>query len=336
MVSHRGLPYIDRDMTATPPPPSVERDRRTILLARLRYAAEAVIGLALLSGAAYVLHREFSDVRLSDVIAEFERLSTTGIVLSVLLTVASYLALLVYERLGIAYVHAKVSFLLSSVAGFCAFVFSHNLGFALLTGGSARLKLYSPAGLSVGQIVLVSTFTAWTFCLGAALVMGVTMFGEADRIGLLLGGSPMLAHAVGAGLLLMLAAYLVLGMRHRQVEWRGRRLTTPGPVLTPLQIVVPAIDIALAGLALFVLLPPMPVGPVGFVGIYVVATSIGLASHVPGGLGVFEGAMVLMLPELPLEALIAAMLAYRLIYYLGPLGLATLLFAVASVRRPTR
>src|SRR3546814_4002793 len=112
-------------------------------------------------------------------------------------------------------------------------------------------------------------------------------------------------------------------MRHRQVGWRGSRLSTPVASLTSRQLVVPAIDIALAGLALYVLLPPIPVGAAGFVGIYVVATSIGLASHVPGGLGVFEGAMVLMLPELPLEALIAAMLAYRLIYYLGPLGLAT-------------
>jgi uncharacterized membrane protein YbhN (UPF0104 family) len=122
-------------------------------------------------------------------------------------------------------------------------------------------------------------------------------------------------------------------MKHREVEWRGRRLTTPGPILTPLQIVVPAIDIALAALALYVLLPVMPIGPVGFVGVYVVATSIGLASHVPGGLGVFEGAMVLMLPELPMEPLIAAMLAYRLIYYLGPLALATTLFAGSSLRK---
>ena len=56
--------------------------------------------------------------------------------LGVALAVASYMALLVYERLGIAYVRARVSLLLSSIAGFCAFVFSHNLGFALLTGGS--------------------------------------------------------------------------------------------------------------------------------------------------------------------------------------------------------
>lgn len=269
-------------------------------------------------------------------IAEFERLSSGGLLLSLLLTFASYMALLVYERLGLAYVRAKVSFLLSSLTGFCAFVFSHNLGFALLTGGSARLKLYGPAGLSVGQIVLVSGFTAWTFCLGAALVAGVSMFGEAERIARLVDGPPLVTHAVGAVLLLALLAYLLLGIRHRQVEWRGRRLATPGPLLTPLQILVPAIDIALAGLALYVLLPPVPIGPVGFVGLYVVATSIGLLSHVPGGLGVFEGAMVLMLPELPMEPLIAAMLAYRLIYYLGPLGLATTLFAVAAVRKPRR
>lgn len=303
------------------------------MLVRLRYGAEALIAVALLSGAAWVLHREFSHVHLADVIAEFEKLPNSGIALSVIFTICSYLALLVYERLGIAYAHARVSPLRSSVGGFCAFVFSHNLGFALLTGGSARLRLYGPAGVSVAQIVLISGFTAWTFCLGAALVAGVTIFGEAERISQLIGGPPLVAHAVGASLLLGLVGYLVFGMRHRQVEWRGRRLTTPGPILTPLQILVPAIDIALAGLALYVLLPVIPVGPVGFVGVYVVATSIGLASHIPGGLGVFEGAMVLMLPELPMEPLLAAMLAYRLIYYLGPLALATTLFAAASFRK---
>ncbi len=323
-------------MTEPSVPPPAPRDRRTVLLRRLRYAAEAAVGLALLGGAGWVLHREFSKVSLADVLAEFERLPQVGLLLSVLLTIASYIALLVYERLGIAYVRAKVSLLRSSVTGFCAYVFSHNLGFALITGGSARLKLYGPVGLSVGQIVLVSTFTAWTFCLGAALVAGVSMFGEADRIARLVAGPPIVTHAAGAALLLGLLAYLLLGIRRRHVEWRGRRLETPGPVLTPLQIVVPAIDIALAGLALYVLLPNLPIGPVGFVGLYVVATSIGLASHVPGGLGVFEGAMVLMLPELPTESLLAAMLAYRLIYYLGPLALATTLFAAASFRKPRR
>ncbi len=307
-----------------------------MFLARLRYAVEAAIGIGLLSAAIWVLHREFSNVKLADVIAEFQQLSPTGLVLSVLLTIASYMALLVYERLGVAYVRARVSILLSSITGFVAFVFSHNLGFALITGGTARLKLYGPAGLSVGQIVVLSTFTAWTFCLGAALLAGVTMFGEADRIAKLVDGPPIVTHAAGALLLLLLLAYLLLGIRRRQVQWRGQRLETPGPILTPLQILVPAIDIALAGLALYVLLPNLPIGPLGFVGLYVVATSIGLASHVPGGLGVFEGAMVLMLPELPMEPLIAAMLAYRLIYYLGPLGLATTIFAIASVRRPKR
>jgi len=312
-------------------PPSASQNRRAVLFARLKYVVEAAIGIGLLSAAIWVLHRKFSDLTLAQVISEFEQLSTTGVTLSILLTFCSYMALLVYERLGVAYVHARVSVALSSMTGFIAFVFSHNLGFALITGGSARLKLYGPVGLSVGQIVLLSTFTAWTFCLGAALVAGVTMFGEADRIAKLVSGPPIVTHAAGAALLITLLAYLLLGIRRRHIEWRGHRVETPGPVLTPLQIVVPAIDIALAGLALYVLLPALPIGPAGFVGLYVVATSIGLASHVPGGLGVFEGAMVLMLPELPTESLLAAMLAYRLIYYLGPLGLATTMFAIATI-----
>src|SRR3546814_7825031 len=83
MVSHPGVPYKNRDMTVTPTPPPAALDRRTAVFARLRLFAEAAIGLALLGAAAYVLHREFSDVHLADVITEFEQLSTVGIVLSV-------------------------------------------------------------------------------------------------------------------------------------------------------------------------------------------------------------------------------------------------------------
>jgi phosphatidylglycerol lysyltransferase len=71
---------------------------------------------------------------------------------------------------------------------------------------------------------------------------------------------------------------------------------------------------------LFVLLPPSGLSFLGLLGAFLVAQLLGLASHVPGGVGVFEGLMVLLLkPFLASGTLLPALLVYRALYYLLPL-----------------
>jgi len=67
-------------------------------------------------------------------------------------------------------------------------------------------------------------------------------------------------------------------------------------------------------------------------GVYVLAVVAGIASNVPAGLGVFESVLLLALPGIPRDGLLAAILAYRAIYYLAPLALAALLAAERLVR----
>jgi uncharacterized membrane protein YbhN (UPF0104 family) len=69
---------------------------------------------------------------------------------------------------------------------------------------------------------------------------------------------------------------------------------------------------------------------------YLLALLAGLVSHVPGGLGVFESIMLLMLtPEVPPPTVLGALLAYRSIFHLLPL-LAALAFGAYEVRRSLR
>ena len=73
-----------------------------------------------------------------------------------------------------------------------------------------------------------------------------------------------------------------------------------------------------------------------FAGAFAAAQLTGLASHVPGGLGVFDGLMVLFLRNrVPIAALATALVAYRIVYYLVPLAvaLAMLLMDETSQRR---
>jgi phosphatidylglycerol lysyltransferase len=100
-----------------------------------------------------------------------------------------------------------------------------------------------------------------------------------------------------------------------------------------LQLILVGIDVAGAALALFVLLPPIHTGFIGFLGVYTIALSLGVIGHTPGGLGVFETAMVFALGgTVSPEAAVAALLAYRAIYFILPLLLSGALLAAFEVR----
>jgi uncharacterized membrane protein YbhN (UPF0104 family) len=86
-------------------------------------------------------------------------------------------------------------------------------------------------------------------------------------------------------------------------------------------------NLSLAGV-LFVLLDQPPVRFLAFAGASASSVGAGLLSGAPGGLGVFEGAMLTLSPEFDRAILAAAFLGYRLAYFLLPLALAVGLLAV--------
>lgn len=98
-------------------------------------------------------------------------------------------------------------------------------------------------------------------------------------------------------------------------------------------MVLACLDLSFAALVLYALLPDSAaIGFTAFLGIYVMAVVASIVSHIPGGLGVFEAVLLLALPDVARDELLASLLLNRLIYYLLPLGLAALLAASAEVR----
>ena len=98
----------------------------------------------------------------------------------------------------------------------------------------------------------------------------------------------------------------------------------------------PAVDIAATAAVLWFLLPAGSVGFPTLVGFFAIAIVLGVLSHVPGGLGVFEAVMLIALRDrVPTESLAAALVLYRLIYYIVPLLLAVGLLVLLEVRRGT-
>jgi phosphatidylglycerol lysyltransferase len=142
----------------------------------------------------------------------------------------------------------------------------------------------------------------------------------------------------GAALVLGAAAVLIVLCRDgRERRLFGRvRIRLPSASLALQQLLFSAVDIAGTAAVLWFLLPPGAVAFPAFLGFFAIAVVLGVLSHVPGGLGVFEAVMLVALRDrVPAEGLAAALVLYRLIYYVLPLSLALALLVAHEARRGT-
>ncbi len=120
---------------------------------------------------------------------------------------------------------------------------------------------------------------------------------------------------------------LLILLRKRAVKLGGWSVNLPTPAMTALQLCVGLADIFLVSSVLYLLLPASwAFRTCAFLGAYLASMLAGVLSHVPAGLGVLESMLLLLLPDVPPEQLLAAVLMYRVIYEIIPVLLALALW----------
>ena len=141
--------------------------------------------------------------------------------------------------------------------------------------------------------------------------------------------------AGGALLAIVLVAVVLPWVWRRPLTIRGWTVPPPRPRIAIAQVVVGVVDWIVAATVLYVLMPSSaPITFAHFAALFVVAQVAGVSSHVPGGLGVFETVILLALaPRAHSPALVGALLVYRLVYYVLPLAVATLLLVAYEIRQ---
>ncbi|MDD5563115.1 MAG: bifunctional lysylphosphatidylglycerol flippase/synthetase MprF [Thermoanaerobaculaceae bacterium] len=289
-----------------------------------------LVGLALFAAALWVLHVELRHYSYHEVLREFRALPAQHIVLAALLAAASYVLLTGYDTLGLLYARHALPYRRTALASFVGHSFSNAVGLAMVSGGSVRLRLYSGWGLSTLAITKVIVFCGGTFWLGFMAVAGVVFAVEPLAIPaalhLPLGG----VRPLGVLFLVAVAAVMIVSARRRRPFFvRGLEFPVPSPGLLAGQLLISALDWLAVGGVLYVLLAPGPrLSFAAFFGVYLLAQIAAVVSQVPGGLGVFEGVMVLLLaPAVPAGPALGALLAFRVVYYLVPLAAAAALLA---------
>ncbi len=299
------------------------RDR----LLRHRRSLVAGTSLMLFAAALAVLHRELAEVDPGDVRLAVGQVSSARLVLAVIAMTGSYVALCGFDVLALRHLRRKVPLRRVALIAFVANSIGHNVGMSMLSGGALRLRLYSEFGLSAAEIGGLVALLGLTFGLGVGFVAGLATLLHPQQMSELLHLPAALVQAAGTLALAVLVGYLGAALlRRTPVRLGSWQVRLPRASLVTGQLLLAVVDIGCAAATLYWLLPGgTPLSYSLFLGVYVLAVVAGALSHVPAGLGVFEAVLLVGLPDLPREGLLAAILAYRCIYYLLPLASAVLL-----------
>ena len=302
---------------------------RPSILGRLTpFAAAGFFGLALW-GARHAL----AGVSYGTLWRAILSVSPAQAVLAIVLAVAAYVALTGYDVLALRYVQHPLDYPRTGLASFIAFAFSNSVGLALLTGASVRTRLYSAWGLPTPMIGRIVAFGAATLWIGVFAVAGTALVAEPGTIAPLIGAPVWAATLAGIVCVTLVAVYLLWCTVWREpLVIRGWSFAPPTLGIALGQLIVSTGEWLAAAGVLFALLPAgTGLSFPAFAGIFVVAQGLGLASHVPGGLGVFEGTMLVLVGQrVPPGDLAGALVAFRAVYYLFPLMGATVLLVGAE------
>jgi len=301
---------------------------------RLLHVIGPLIGMGILCTALWVLHRELRQFYYHDIVAELHALPLSSILPATLLTILSYWLLTGYDALAVRYIRHPLPYRQLALASFSSYAFSNSVGFPLLGSSAIRYRLYSRWGLSALEIATVVLFSAVTTWLGVMTVGGAAFLVRPVALPGELHLPAASLRPLGALFLLIVIVYVLLaGVRRRPLRIGTWELPVPPVSLRAAQVCIASLDWAVAGIVLYALLPrasglSLPM----FYAIYLTAQVAALVSTVPGGIGVLETILLVLLkPYLTAPQILGSLLAFRGIYYLLPLCAGALALGVHEV-----
>jgi uncharacterized membrane protein YbhN (UPF0104 family) len=229
------------------------------------------------------------------------------------------------EQFALRWAGAKVRIVDGMTASFITYAFANNLGMGVLMSGALRASVYGKHGVGLTQVAKMTAYGAFTFALGAGALGGWSFLTAQDAAFSALG----LESGVGRLIGVLMAAWPVVyiaacGLLRGSVDILGRHFQLPKPGYALLQLAFGLADVAVNASIIWILLGASAPRYATFLGAYLVSVVAGLLSGVPGGVGIFEGVMLTLLPGVDRATLTASLLGYRIFYFLIPLGVGAL------------
>lgn len=289
----------------------------------------SVAGVCLFAAALLVIHHRLKYYHFTDVISDIRQIPLWALLSAAGLTILDYLVLTLYDTLAVRYLRSPLKYVQIAMASFTGYAFTHNLN--ILGGSTARYRIYSALGLSATDIAKLIIFCSITFWLGFFCIGGASFTFFLRQIPTTTHIPPAMIRPLGIGFLSIAAAYITyISVGRKTLKIKGWVFEKPTVPILVRQIIIACADWLIASGVLYVLMPEgVTLNFAQFTGLFLLAQITGLSSNVPGGLGVFETVMLLLLSKFEMSsAIFGTLLIYRLIYYIIPFGLAAAILAV--------
>ena len=276
----------------------------------------------------YARHIDWGDVADS-----LRALPAPALLAAVGLAAASHLLYACFDLIGRRYTGHTLRTPIVMAVTFVSYAFNLCIG-SFVGGVGFRYRLYSRLGLKTGVITRIVSMSMLTNWLGYKLLAGFLFLVHPIAL-------PPAWHMgnhglqwIGAGLMAISLAYIFACWRmgDHTWEWRGHELYLPPWRMAVLQMAISALNWSLMAGIIWVLLQRQ-IAYTDVLTVLLVGAIAGVVLHVPAGLGVFEAVFIAMLGYRISEGhLLAALLGYRALYYIGPLVIAGAMYLVMELR----
>jgi len=292
------------------------------------------LSLTIFIVALIVLYHILRDIDPDELVDAIEATDWKTLIISGFFVAAGYITLTFYDLFALRTIgRNEIPYRIAALGGFTSYAVGHNVGASVFSGGAVRYRIYSEWGLSVVEVTKICFVSGLTFWLGNVTVLGLGVL-DAPQAARAIDLLPLWLNRVFAVVLIaMLAAYVAwVWTKPRVIGREGWQVTLPGGPLTLIQIGIGIVDLGCCAAAMYMLVPDEPnLGFVTVAVIFVAATLLGFASHAPGGLGVFDAAMMIALWQFDKEDLLAGLLLFRLLYYVIPFVISLAILGIREI-----
>jgi phosphatidylglycerol lysyltransferase len=267
--------------------------------------------------AVFFLSRQLAELDVAAMIVSFQAIPVTGWIMAALATMGSFWAVGRYDRVVHMATGTGVRPGRAGRAGILAIALSQTIGLGAVTGSLIRWRLLPELGAKGAAKLSVTVALSFLFAIAPLLALVI-----------LSGGPEVEAMRPFAFAVLALSFAAVLF-----ILWPpgfAARWPRPSRAAMTRILGLVIIDVGGAALTLYALLPHATMPFADFLPIYALALMAGLAAGTPAGAGAFELTLLALMP-LGEEVLVAAILGYRIVYYLIPALLAALMLAALEL-----
>jgi hypothetical protein len=298
------------------------------------YRIGVMLSLAIIAIAVVVLVHMLRDIDVDEIYAAVRATEPRQIAAAAVFVVGGYFTLTFYDWFALRTIGRKeIPYRIAALSGFTSYAVGHNIGATVFTGGAVRYRIYSAYGLDAVEVAKICFVAGLTFWLGNATVLGLGITIDPVAASAIDQLPSFPNRCIGVVLLVILTTYVAwVWSGPREVGQGGWNVKLPNGPTTMLQIVIGILDLACCALAMYMLLPGEPnIGFITVAVVFVSATLLGFASHAPGGLGVFDAAMLVALWQFDKEKVLAGLLLFRMLYYLAPFALALVILGAREL-----